>query len=75
MYDRVLAGPDFTGWLASDPASGGFDVPGLLRPVQVGAWGSTTAAGPDGWLYGEVDDVGAYQGVLTDVDVRRLVIE
>ncbi len=38
IYDRVLVGQDFTGWFASDPASGGYSAPGLLRPFQVGAW-------------------------------------
>ncbi|MEO3777725.1 LamG domain-containing protein [Micromonospora sp. B11E3] len=38
VYDRALVDQDFTGWLASDPGSGGFDEPGLLRPVQVGRW-------------------------------------
>ncbi|MBM0227038.1 MULTISPECIES: LamG domain-containing protein [Micromonospora] len=38
VYDRVLVGQDFTGWLADDPASGGFNEPGLLRPWQVGGW-------------------------------------
>ncbi|MFI7574279.1 LamG domain-containing protein [Micromonospora sp. NPDC049497] len=37
-YDRVLVGKDFTGWLASDPDSGGFNEPGLLQPWQVGGW-------------------------------------
>ncbi|NBE83158.1 LamG domain-containing protein [Micromonospora rubida] len=34
VYDRALVDQDFTGWLAS----GGFDEPGLLRPVLVGMW-------------------------------------
>ena len=38
VYDRPLVGQDFTGWLASDPASGGFEEPGLLQPWQVGGW-------------------------------------
>ncbi|MEU8657869.1 LamG domain-containing protein [Actinoplanes philippinensis] len=38
VYDRVLAGQDFTGWLASDPGSGGFDQSGLLTPWLVGRW-------------------------------------
>ncbi|WP_196255693.1 LamG domain-containing protein [Micromonospora sp. WMMC415] len=38
VYDRTLVAQDFTGWRASDPGSGGFDEPGLLRPVQVGKW-------------------------------------
>lgn len=33
---------------------------------------ATTQSGPDGWLYGQVDDLGAYQGILTDADVQRL---
>ncbi|MFE9693300.1 LamG domain-containing protein [Micromonospora sp. NPDC005806] len=38
VYERALVTQDFTGWSADDPASGGFDEPGLLRPVQVGMW-------------------------------------
>ncbi|MFG2055216.1 LamG domain-containing protein [Micromonospora sp. NPDC048930] len=38
VYDRVLVPHDFTGQLASDPDSGGFDEPGMLQPVQVGQW-------------------------------------
>ncbi|WP_433125200.1 LamG domain-containing protein [Micromonospora sp. CA-240977] len=38
VYDRVLVGQDFTGWLASDPASGGFNESGLLDPRWVGDW-------------------------------------
>ncbi|MFG2055210.1 LamG domain-containing protein [Micromonospora sp. NPDC048930] len=37
-YDRVLVGHDFTGQRADDPASGGFNEPGILQPVQVGQW-------------------------------------
>jgi hypothetical protein len=33
---------------------------------------ATTAAGPAGWLFGQVDDVNAYQGVLTGTDVQSL---
>ncbi|WP_433791966.1 LamG-like jellyroll fold domain-containing protein [Actinoplanes sp. CA-252034] len=36
---------------------------------------STTQAGPDGWLQGDVDDFEAYRGALSDADVRRLFIE
>ncbi len=36
---------------------------------------SSTPAGPDGWLYGELDDVGVHQGVLSDADVQRLFDE
>lgn len=38
VYDRALVVQDFTGWRASDPGSGGFDEPGLLKPIQVGKW-------------------------------------
>ncbi|MGC4809761.1 LamG domain-containing protein [Micromonospora sp. DT228] len=38
VYDRVLVDQDFTGWLASDPASGGFNMPGLLAARRVGDW-------------------------------------
>ncbi|SBT44012.1 LamG domain-containing protein [Micromonospora auratinigra] len=37
-YDRALVPEDFTGQLASDPKSGGFDEPGMLNPTQVGFW-------------------------------------
>ncbi|MET8524237.1 LamG domain-containing protein [Micromonospora sp. NPDC005172] len=37
-FDRVLVGQDFTGQLAEEPTSGGFDEPGILRPIQVGEW-------------------------------------
>ncbi|GLW33361.1 LamG domain-containing protein [Actinoplanes regularis] len=42
-YDRALVGQDFTGWFASDPASGGHSDTGLLHPFQVGAWDFETA--------------------------------
>lgn len=38
VYDRVLVDQDFTGWLASDPASGGFNMSGLLDARRVGDW-------------------------------------
>ncbi|MEV0902629.1 LamG-like jellyroll fold domain-containing protein [Actinoplanes sp. NPDC049802] len=38
VFDRVLVPQDFTGQLASMPTSGGFDEPGILTPIQVGAW-------------------------------------
>ncbi|MEU7909276.1 LamG-like jellyroll fold domain-containing protein [Actinoplanes sp. NPDC049118] len=38
VFDRVLVALDFTGQLASDPTSGGFDEPGILTPAQVGGW-------------------------------------
>ncbi|MGW5578843.1 LamG domain-containing protein [Micromonospora chokoriensis] len=38
VYDRVLVSQDYTGWRASDPASGGFNESGLLQPWQVGDW-------------------------------------
>jgi hypothetical protein len=38
VFDRALVDHDFTGQLASDPASGGVDEPGILDPVQVGEW-------------------------------------
>ncbi|XTZ16525.1 LamG-like jellyroll fold domain-containing protein [Micromonospora echinospora] len=37
-YDRVLVGHDFTGQLAADEQSGGFDEPGILDPVKVSNW-------------------------------------
>lgn len=38
VFDRVLVADDFTGRLASDPESGGFNEPGILSPIQVGSW-------------------------------------
>ena len=38
VFDRVLVPQDFTGQLASDPTSGGFDEPGIVAPIQVGGW-------------------------------------
>ncbi|MEU8389424.1 LamG domain-containing protein [Micromonospora sp. NPDC048843] len=38
VYDRVLVAHDFTGQLAEDPNSGGFDEPGMLAAVKVGDW-------------------------------------
>ncbi|WP_328343961.1 LamG domain-containing protein [Micromonospora sp. NBC_00421] len=32
---------------------------------------STASAGPDGWLYGQLSDLGVYQGVFSDADVQR----
>ncbi|MEU5784057.1 LamG domain-containing protein [Micromonospora lupini] len=39
VYDRVLVDHDFTGQLAEDPDSGGYDEPGMLSAVRVGDWG------------------------------------
>ncbi|MEV7228566.1 LamG domain-containing protein [Polymorphospora sp. NPDC051019] len=38
LFDRVLVDQDFTGQLATDPGSGGFDEPGIVAPVHVGWW-------------------------------------
>jgi hypothetical protein len=38
VFDRVLVPQDFTGQLASDPTSSGFDEPGITTPIEVGAW-------------------------------------
>ncbi|MET8045436.1 LamG-like jellyroll fold domain-containing protein [Micromonospora sp. NPDC005215] len=38
VFDRVLVAQDFTGQLATDPGSGGFNEPGILSPVRVGDW-------------------------------------
>ncbi|MEU7617348.1 LamG domain-containing protein [Micromonospora rifamycinica] len=38
VYDRALVDADFTGWPATDPASGGFAEPGLLRAPLAGSW-------------------------------------
>ncbi|GAB1644301.1 LamG-like jellyroll fold domain-containing protein [Krasilnikovia sp. MM14-A1259] len=42
-FDRVLVPQDFTGQLASDPTSGGFDEPGFLSPIPVGDWNFASA--------------------------------
>ncbi|MGI5145542.1 LamG-like jellyroll fold domain-containing protein [Plantactinospora sp. CA-294935] len=44
VFDRVLVRHDFTGQLAMDPLSGGFNEPGILTPVQVGNWDFEAAA-------------------------------
>jgi hypothetical protein len=38
VFDRVIVDQDFTGQLASDPESGGFDEPGILNPIEVDRW-------------------------------------
>lgn len=38
VFDRVLEPQDFTGQLADEPASSGFDEPGILAPIEVGDW-------------------------------------
>ncbi|MEK8104044.1 hypothetical protein NKG94_01045 [Micromonospora sp. M12] len=38
VFDRVLVPHDFTGQLAADPLSGGFNEPGILTPVLAGSW-------------------------------------
>ncbi|KKK07480.1 hypothetical protein LQ51_02690 [Micromonospora sp. HK10] len=38
VFNRALVAHDFTGQLAEDPGSGGFDEPGMLRPILVGDW-------------------------------------
>ncbi|MEV4826794.1 LamG domain-containing protein [Micromonospora sp. NPDC049257] len=38
VFNRALVAQDFTGQLATDPASGGFDEPGMLNPILVGDW-------------------------------------
>jgi hypothetical protein len=38
VYDRSLVQHDFTGQLAEDPDSGGFDEPGMFQPIEVGRW-------------------------------------
>ncbi|TBL39569.1 LamG domain-containing protein [Verrucosispora sp. SN26_14.1] len=38
VYERVLVPHDFTGQMAQDPISSGFNEPGILTPVQVGNW-------------------------------------
>ncbi|GAB4052332.1 LamG-like jellyroll fold domain-containing protein [Catellatospora paridis] len=43
VFDRVLVPQDFTGQLATDPGSGGFDEPGFLTPVQVAGWDFSAA--------------------------------
>ncbi|MFI6273510.1 LamG-like jellyroll fold domain-containing protein [Micromonospora zamorensis] len=38
VFDRVLVPQDFTGQLASEPGSSGFNEPGILSPIAVGDW-------------------------------------
>ncbi|MGW5560917.1 LamG-like jellyroll fold domain-containing protein [Micromonospora sp. NPDC003944] len=38
VFDRVLVPHDFTGQLATDPLSGGFNEPGILTPILAGSW-------------------------------------
>jgi hypothetical protein len=38
VFDRVLEPQDFTGQSADEPASSGFDEPGILTPTKVGDW-------------------------------------
>nr|WP_091672531.1 LamG-like jellyroll fold domain-containing protein [Micromonospora auratinigra] len=37
-FDRVLVPHDFTGQLATEPGSSGFNEPGIASPVRVGDW-------------------------------------
>ncbi|WP_408631024.1 LamG-like jellyroll fold domain-containing protein [Micromonospora inositola] len=37
-FDRVLVPHDFTGQLATEPGSSGFNEPGIVSPVRVGDW-------------------------------------
>lgn len=43
VYDRALAPEDFTGQLATADGSGGYDEPGMLSPILIGAWNFETA--------------------------------
>ncbi|WP_433537750.1 LamG-like jellyroll fold domain-containing protein [Micromonospora sp. CA-249363] len=45
VYDRVLVEHDFTGQLAEDPNSGGYDEPGMLSAIRVGDWGFANGIG------------------------------
>ncbi|MEU7590115.1 LamG-like jellyroll fold domain-containing protein [Micromonospora sp. NPDC049230] len=38
VFDRVLVAQDFTGQLATDPGSSGFNEPGIMSPVRVSDW-------------------------------------
>ncbi|MFC8618598.1 LamG-like jellyroll fold domain-containing protein [Micromonospora purpureochromogenes] len=38
VFDRVLVRQDFTGQLATEPGSSGFNEPGILSPVRMGDW-------------------------------------
>ncbi|WP_239120921.1 LamG domain-containing protein [Catellatospora chokoriensis] len=44
-FDRALVAQDFTGQLASEAGSSGFDEPGMLSPLKVGTW-DFTGLGP-----------------------------
>ncbi len=43
VFNRVLVEHDFTGQLASEESSGGFDEPGILAPIEVGRWDMNAA--------------------------------
>ncbi|MFG2062530.1 LamG domain-containing protein [Micromonospora sp. NPDC048871] len=43
VFNRVLVEHDFTGLLATDEDSGGFDEPGILAPIEVGRWDMNAA--------------------------------
>ncbi|MFI7609582.1 LamG domain-containing protein [Micromonospora sp. NPDC049366] len=85
VYDRVLVGQDLTGWFADDPASGGFNEPGLLRPWQVGDWGfeaatscyeenldPTLCSAPDSTAFGR--QLALTQGSFVDSGHRDLAL-
>ncbi|MFG2054537.1 LamG-like jellyroll fold domain-containing protein [Micromonospora sp. NPDC048930] len=38
VFDRVLVPHDFTGQLATEPGSSGFNEPGILSPIRMGDW-------------------------------------
>ncbi|WP_435826076.1 LamG-like jellyroll fold domain-containing protein [Micromonospora taraxaci] len=38
VFDRVLVAQDFTGQLATEPGSSGFNEAGILSPISVGDW-------------------------------------
>ncbi|MFG1672980.1 LamG-like jellyroll fold domain-containing protein [Micromonospora sp. NPDC049282] len=38
VFDRVLVSDDFTGQLATEPGSSGFNEPGILSPIRAGGW-------------------------------------
>ncbi|WIM97336.1 LamG domain-containing protein [Actinoplanes oblitus] len=38
VFNRALVANDFSGKMASEPDSGGFDEPGIVAPTRVGKW-------------------------------------
>ncbi|WP_240639148.1 LamG domain-containing protein [Micromonospora ureilytica] len=80
VFNRVLVDHDFTGQLATDEYSGGFDEPGILAPIEVGRWDMnaarpcyqvgipSTCEAPDGATWGR--RLSLTQGATVDAGYR-----